>query len=169
MKKLLFCTFAVLVSLLLLQACGTTQSATEKEKQAAVMREAVESSDFTFKATYAYPTGYNAMYLSPYYDVIVSPDTVSAYLPYYGRAYHAPIDPREGGFRFTSTEFQYRVMPGKRKGNWIAEIAFLDLDRSVSFSFDIWENGSTRLVVNDMNRQPISFQGDITIPKKEVK
>jgi hypothetical protein len=31
----------------------------------------------------------------------------------------------------------------------------------VTFSFDIWENGSARLVVNDFNRQVISFQGDL--------
>ena len=169
MKKLLFCTIGVLVSLLIFQACGTSQSAAEKEKQATELRLAVESSDFTFKASYAHPTGYKSVYLSPYYDVKILPDTIRAYLPYYGRAYRAPMDPHEGGFNFTSTEFQYRVIPGKRKGNWIAEVDILDLDRSVTFSFDIWENGTARLVVNDMNRQPISFQGDIALNKEEVK
>lgn len=79
------------------------------------------------------------------------------------------MDPREGGYNFTSTEFQYRYQPGKRKGNWIAEITILDLDRAVSFNFDIWESGSARLVVTDMNRQPISFQGDVTIKEVEER
>lgn len=169
MKKLLFCTIGVLVSLLIFQACGTSQSAAEKEKQATELRLAVESSDFTFKASYAHPTGYKSVYLSPYYDVKILPDTIRAYLPYYGRAYRAPMDPREGGYNFTSTEFQYRYQPGKRKGNWIAEITILDLDRAVSFNFDIWESGSARLVVTDMNRQPISFQGDVTIKEVEER
>jgi len=90
----------VLFSLLFLWACGSTQTAAEKERLAAEIEDAVAMSDFTFKATYAYPTGYSSLYLSPYYDVKVSPDTVKVYLPYYGRAYRAPMDPREGGFQF---------------------------------------------------------------------
>jgi hypothetical protein len=161
MKKILFYLIGLFFFLIVLQACGTTQSAAEKEMLAAALRDGVMNSSFTFEATYAYPTGYRSRYLSPYYDVKVSPDTIRSYLPYYGRAYRAPMDPREGGFIFTSTDFQYRFVPGKRKGNWIVEIAIFDLDRPVSFSFDIWEKGSARLTVNDVNRQPISFQGEV--------
>jgi len=167
MKKSVRYGTGVLFSLLFLWACGSTQTAAEKERLAAEIEDAVAMSDFTFNATYAYPTGYSSLYLSPYYDVKVSPDTVKVYLPYYGRAYRAPMDPREGGFHFTSTDFEYRSLPGKRKGNWIAEIIIRDLDRPVSFRFDIWGNGTARLDVTDMNRQPISFQGDIELEKEE--
>ncbi|MDK2851891.1 MAG: hypothetical protein PWQ38_156 [Proteiniphilum sp.] len=142
--------------------CGSTQTAAEKERLASEVREALEQSSFRFEATYAYPTGYRSIYLSSDYDVTVSPDTVKAYLPYYGRAYRAPMDPREGGFQFTSTDFTYRYGPGNRKGGWMVHITIFDLDRPVTFSFDIWENGSARLVVNDFNRQVISFQGDLS-------
>lgn len=91
---------------------------------------------------------------------------MKAYLPYYGRAYRAPMDPREGGFQFTSTDFTYRYAPGKKRGSWIAKITILDLDRPVTFNFDIWENGTSRLMVSDFNRQPISFQGDLSIRDK---
>jgi len=160
MKKILFCVIGLFFFLLVFQACGTTQSAAEKEMLAIELRDGVLNS------TFAYPTGYRSVYLSPYYDVKISPDTIRAFLPYYGRAYRAPMDPREGGFIFTSADFQYEFVPGKRKGNWIVEIAINDLDRPVSFSFDIWENGSARLTVNDVNRQPISFQGDVTVKKE---
>lgn len=167
MKKLLFCVTGVCFSMLLFFACGTTQSAAEKKMLAAEIQEGVENSTFMFEATYAHPTGYKSVYLSPYYDMKISPDTVKAYLPYYGRAYRAPRDSREGGFNFTSTDFQYSFTEGKRKGSWIAEITIHDQDRPVNFTFDIWENGSARLLVNDMNRQSISFQGNITIKKEE--
>ncbi len=68
------------------------------------------------------------------------------------------MDPREGGFNFTSTDFEYKLIPVKGKGNWQTEVTILDLDRPVTFRFDIWENGTARLDVNDMNRQAISFQ-----------
>jgi len=165
MKKFALYGTLLFFSALLFQACGSARSAAEKEQHAADIRKAVEMPDFVFKPTYAYPTGYRSVYLSPYYEVKVSPDTVRAYLPYYGRAYHASMDPRDGGYNFTSTDFTYKFTPGDQKGNWIAEVAFLDLDRAVTFRFEIWEEGNARLNVNDMNRQPISFQGDIEIKK----
>jgi len=144
MKKFALYGIGLFFSALLLQACGTTRSAAEKEQIAADIRHAVERCDFIFEATYAYPTGYRSVYLSPYYNVKVSPDTIKAYLPYYGRAYRAPMDPREGGFNFTSTDFDYKLIPGNRKGNWQSEVTILDLDRPVTFRFDIWENGTAR-------------------------
>ena len=163
MKKFALYGIGLFFSALLLQACGTTRSAAEKEQMAVDIRQAVERSDFIFEATYAYPTGYRSVYLSPYYNVKVSPDTIKAYLPYYGRAYRAPMNPREGGFNFTSTNFDYKLIPGNKKGNWQSEVTIRDLDRPVTFRFDIWENGTARLDVNDMNRQAISFQGNIEI------
>jgi len=168
MKTKLRYGLGVFLSVLFLWACGSTKTAAEKERQAAEIQNALEISTFLFEATYAYPTGYRSVYLSPYYDVKVSPDTVKAYLPYYGRAYRAPMDPREGGFNFTSTDFEYRVSPGKRKGSWVTVITIRDLDRPVTFNFDVWENGTARLGVNDMNRQPISFQGNIETTKEET-
>ncbi|NLJ01030.1 MAG: DUF4251 domain-containing protein [Bacteroidales bacterium] len=167
MKTIINKGFVLFSATLFLYACGTTRTAAEKEKLAAEIARAVEVPDFTFKATYAYPTGYRSIYLSPFYEVKVNPDTVKAYLPYYGRAYSAPMDPREGGYRFTSTDFEYMAGPGKRKGNWEVEIKINDLDRPVTFRFDVWENGTGRLDVTDVNRQAISFQGDIETNKAD--
>lgn len=157
MKKITY----FLMSVLLLTACGTAQTAAEKEAKTLEIRNAVEAFDFKFSASYAYPTGYRSIYLSPYYDVKVSPDTVNAYLPYYGRAYTAPMDPREGGIKFVSTDFEYQTQPGRRAGNWLVTIRINDANRPIMLHFDIWENGSARLDVTDQHRQPISFQGDV--------
>ena len=167
MKKMLSYQFSLILLMFTFWGCGSSLTVAEKEKMAMEVQEAVEQSSFLFEATYAYPTGYKPVYLSPYYDVTLSPDTVKAYLPYYGRAYRAPMDPREGGFQFTSTDFTYRYAPGKKRGSWMAKITILDLDRPVTFSFDIWGNGTSRLLVNDFNRQSISFQGDISISDEE--
>ena len=148
-------------------SCASTQASAEKQAQALEIRKKVENGDFTFKATYAYPTGFRSMYLSPYYDVKVKPDTVVAYLPYYGRAYSAPMDPTEGGIKFTSTDFDYNVKPGKKSGNWLVDIRFNDTKREILFFFDIWENGTARLNVTDTNRQSISFNGNIEVNDKK--
>ncbi len=161
MKKEMLSRRHILFSILFISwGCGTTQTAVEKEMLASEVREAVAEGSFRFEATHVYPTGFRSLYLSPHYDVTVTADTVKAHLPYYGRAYHAPLDPREGGFQFSSTDFTYRYAAGRRSGSWEARITILDQDRPITLIFDIWENGSSHLVVNDFNRQSISFQGD---------
>lgn len=144
-------------------ACGATQTAAEKEKLADDIRNAVETQRFVFKASYAYPTGYKSIYLSPFYDVKISPDTADVYLPFYGRAYTAPMNTSEGGYRFTSTDFDYKAET-QSKGNHRVVITFHDTDRSVIFQLDIWKNGKATLNVNDVNRQAISFSGNVEIP-----
>jgi len=145
-----------------LASCGSAQNAAQKRPAATKIRQQIQDFDFTFNATYAYPMGYKSIYLSPYYTVKVSQDTVKAYLPYYGRAYVAPMDPSRGGINFTSTKFDYRVKEGKKDGNWRVEIKTKDTDREILLNFDIWDNGSAKLDVTDPNRQPISFQGNIS-------
>ncbi|WP_158602535.1 DUF4251 domain-containing protein [Proteiniphilum sp. X52] len=167
MKKWVSFGFEALFLALVFHACGSAKTSAEKEKLAADVRNAVEIPDFTFKATYAYPTGYKSVYLSPYYDVKISPDTVKAYLPFYGRAYRAPMNPDEGGYRFTSTDFDYRVEEGDKRGNWNVTVMIRDQHRPLAFRFDIWENGTARLNVNDTDRQSIAFQGDLVIADKE--
>lgn len=167
MRKIAHLGISLLLSLLILQSCGTSRSAAEREQISAEIANAVNEFDFIFKATYAYPTGFRTRYLSPYYEVDVSPDTVDVYLPFFGRAYKAPMNPNEGGYRFTSVDFNYTVEPGKKEGNWYVMIKFNDIGRNVTFSFDIWDNETSRLSVTDTDRQGISFQGDIVTRKSE--
>lgn len=161
MKKLTYFGAFLIASILVLCGCGSTMTLAEKEEKAVEIRNAVEMSDFTFKANHAHPSGFKSQYLSPNYDVVVSSDTIKVYLPYFGRAYRAPMDPRDGGYRFTSTDFTYNVVEGKKSGNWLVDISFNDLGRNVEFHFDIFENGSASLRVNDTDRQGISYQGDV--------
>lgn len=161
MKKQLLSFLSLIFIIVSFVSCGATQSAAEKEAKAMEISEKVNAPNFTFNATYAYPTGFKSMYLSPYYSMKVSADSVQVYLPYYGRAYSAPMDPREGGIKFISTDFDYKIDKGKKEGNWLVQIRTNDQSRLIILNLDIWSNGSARLFVTDPNRQPISFQGDI--------
>jgi len=146
----------------LLTNCGTSQTAADKKQKALRIQEKIESPKFTFYAETAYPMRFSPIHLTgSYYDLKVSKDTVCAYLPYYGRVYVAPMDPTEGGIKFTSTKFEYKVEKGKRPGNWRITINTLDTGRGYSLSLDVWDNGSARLNVIDPDRQTIFFDGDI--------
>lgn len=159
-------TFIVVMIGVLLFSCGTSQTAIQKAEQAEILSEQIKNFNFKFKATHAYPQNYSSIYLSPFYEVKVSPDTVQAYLPYYGRVYTAPMDPSEGGIKFISTDFKYEIEKGKKAGNWLIKIRTADTNRPFELRFDLWENGTGRLTVQDRNRQNISFQGNIE-PKKK--
>ncbi len=161
MKKIIIKIAFLFFMLPLVNSCRSAFRVAETGGQLADMERMVGVPDFTFKATYAYPTGFHHLYLSPTYDVKVVRDTIESCLPYYGRAYTAPIDPREGGYRFTSTSFEYRVRHGRKKDSWEAVITLHDLDRPIKFHFNIWGNGKAWLNVTDVNRQSISFQGEI--------
>jgi hypothetical protein len=166
-QKKLQVLIAFAISIFLL-SCGTAQTASEKADKAQEINNIISNLDFKFSATYAYPQSYGSIYLSPYYDVRVSPDTINAYLPYYGRAYRAPMDSNEGGIKFESTKFEYDVEKGKKQGNWLITIHTKDTSRPFTLHFDLWDNGTGRLDVQDPDRQSISFQG-IVEPRKKAK
>lgn len=162
MKTKLYLTLIVATIALAGQtSCGSSQTAAQKQEMSEKIRQKVDNLEFVFKANYAYPSTFKSINLSPYYDVKVSSDTIIAYLPYYGRAYSAPMNPSEGGIKFTSTTFDYEVKDGKKSGNWIIDIKVRDKGEETSLLFDIWDNGTARLSVSDARRQSISFSGEI--------
>jgi hypothetical protein len=162
-KRVLFHTVFAVIASAFFTACAARQTAAEKEAAAAEIRNALEMFEFRFDARHAHPIGFRSVHLTPHFDVRVSPDTVHVNLPFFGRAFRAPMPPTEGGYRFTSTDFEHSVVPGRRAGNWLVQIAFRDLNREVIFNFDVWESGSTRLSINDIDRQGISFLGEVEV------
>jgi len=83
----------------------TSCFSTKKLKDTRTVKEKIESQRYTFKADYVTPTsaGFQSRYLTSEYTLKVTPDTVQAYLPYFGRAYEAPFNPSEGGIKFTKS------------------------------------------------------------------
>lgn len=101
------------------------------------------------------------------YDVKVTKDSVVAFLPYYGRAYSAPMDPSQGGIKFTSKDFTYTESKSK-KGNYTIQINTKDVQReNYRFTINISVNGYASLTASSINKQPILFNGYLDEPKKQ--
>lgn len=162
-----FTFIALIILLTSLISCGASQSAAEKAKKAKQIDEQIENLDFRFIANHAYPIGYPSIPLTSVYDVTVLPDTIKAYLPFFGRAYRAPMNSSEGGIKFESTDFESEVLKGKMYGEWHVTIKTKDTTRPYTFYFHLWNNGTARLDVKDPDRQSISFQGLIDERKIE--
>ncbi|HTM99831.1 MAG TPA: DUF4251 domain-containing protein [Pedobacter sp.] len=99
------------------------------------------------------------------YDVRITPDSLISYLPYYGRAFSAPMNRDDNGFKFTSTKFSFEST-ARKKGGWQININPKDTRESVRMSFTISENGYASLVVSSNNKQSISYNGYLAGPKK---
>ena len=166
-KFIILTLIALSILLGSLTSCRTSQSAVEKAKKAKLIDEQIENLDFKFIANHAYPIGYPSIPLTSVYDVTVSSDTIKAYLPYFGRAYRAPMNSSEGGIKFESTDFESEVLTGKMYGEWHVTIKTKDTTRPFTLYFHLWNNGTASLDVSEPDRQSISFQGLIEERKIE--
>lgn len=100
------------------------------------------------------------------YQLTVTKDSVEAYLPYYGRAYTATMNPDDSGIKFKSKNFKYKA-DKKKKGSWLITINPKDTKDTQSMTLNVSENGYATLNVNSNNRQSISFNGYISEPKEK--
>ncbi len=154
------------VAVLALNTIQAQNSKKDREKEkAARVQSIVSSKDFVFIAESALPTGGRSFYLTSTYNVSVLNDSVLSDLPYFGRAYSAPLNPAEGGIKFTSTNFDYKVQSRKR-GGWDILITPKDTRDVRQLFLTASEDGYASLQVTSNNRQPISFRGYIKERKK---
>ena len=168
MKNIIYLSVIVLVAITALSACSSQKSSLNNTNTS----DLVSSRSFTFVAQSVFPTedarynvrnmfpnGSNLYQLTSRYDVRVTSDSVIAYLPFFGRAYTAPVNPSEGGIKFTSTKFSYRE--SIRKKNYEIEIVPQDNNDVRNIFITISPNGFASLRVLSVNKTPIAYNGTI--------
>lgn len=140
-------------------SCGAIKNVTDNRS----VKEKVASQRYTFRANYVIPSsiGFQPNYLTSDYDLKVTPDTIQAHLPFFGRVYEAPINLSDAGINFTSTNFDYQLSQDKKHGNWVIDIKIKDQNREIKLTLDVWDNGKGDLRVLDQNKQAISYQGEL--------
>lgn len=142
--------------------------AEKKAQQIEEIKAIAESKTFVFKATNANPMRGRTINLTTAYDVKITNDSIFSYLPYYGVAYSVSYGGTDSPMIFSNlfktcdmekTKNGYRVKVSTKNGN-----------DSLEFNFNISETGSTTLNVSSMNRQSISYYGNLEkIKEKEEK
>ena len=145
-------------SLLLILGIGLAAVAGAQSK--VDIKALVESQNYVFKAQTAMPLSGRVRHLTSDYDLKISKTSVVSYLPYFGRAYVAPIDPSKGGIQFTSKDFNYTMTPGKKEG-WTVVVKPKDYRDVQQMTLTISSAGYATLQVISTNRQAISFNGII--------
>ncbi|HWC53355.1 MAG TPA: DUF4251 domain-containing protein [Chitinophagaceae bacterium] len=124
----------------------------------AAVKNWIDSGQYVFVAQQAIPMYGRTIFLTSEYHLIVSADSLIAYLPYYGKAYRAPLDPSEGGIKFVSLKFDHSVSKARKNG-WDITMTTKDLSDNYRLSLEISSGGRGTLQVNNTFRQPITFIG----------
>jgi len=143
----------------------------KKAEKIASVKKMVDQKNYVFMAQRANPLGWTTINLNYNYSLTVTQDSVDSYLPYYGRAYVAPInptDPKQTGIQFISKDFDYQNSFSKNKG-WNITILPRNNRETRSLILNVSELGYATLSVISTNRQQISFDGYISeVPKKKI-
>lgn len=158
----------LIVFLLFLAACSSQKNGTSQSQ----VGDMIEQQAYTFAAKSVFPTedarynprvmfpnGSQLYQLSPGYYLKVTPDSVIAYLPYFGRSFTAPVNPSEGGIKFSSTDFDYKR--SMRKGNYEIEIIPHDAKDIRNLYLTISPSGFGSLRILSLNKSSISYNGEI--------
>lgn len=129
----------------------------------------ITSKNYVFKARTALPMRGSARQLTAnYYDLKISKDSIVSYLPFFGRAFSAPMNSEESGIMFTSTSFVYNEKE-KKKGGWDVQIKPKDTKDIRQLFLNISSSGMATLQVISNSRETISFTGFIEEQKQPSK
>lgn len=156
-----------LIYIALISVLAGTMTAQAQSKDPAENKRIVEAKNYVFQAQTATPQRGRVVNLTSEYDLTIAGDSIIAFLPYFGRAFTAPVPGSEGGIKFTSTSSAYSVTP--KKGKWEIVIRPKDVSDVQELYLDIFENGYANLRVTSTNRSFISFNGFIREGKTKVK
>jgi hypothetical protein len=128
------------------------------------VQSAIESRRFAFSVQSVMPVG-GVLRQDNWvgYGIRVAGDSLVADLPYFGRAFSAPLG-TNGGIRFTSTAFDYAVKK-RRKGGWEITMFPKDVTDLRQFVLTVSEAGNATLRALSNNRQPISYNGNVAVLK----
>lgn len=142
------------------------QSKKEKREQKANdVKELIDSKRFTIDVNRAIPMGGRSLNLTSPYSLEMRGDSVISYLPYFGRAYSAPYGGGDG-LRFEKSITDYQTSFNKKGTAQIQFRAQTD-DDTYTFNVQVFSNGSATINVTPVNKQNITFYGELAPKKKE--
>jgi len=133
--------------------------AEKKAKQIEEIKALVNSKTFVFDATTVNPMKGRTRNLTTDYDVKITKDSIYSYLPYFGVAYTASYGGIDSPMIFEKP-FETYDMENTKNGYNVTVSVKNGNDR-LEFNFYISETGSTSLNVSSVNRQSISYNGNL--------
>ena len=131
-----------------------------KEQKERVVREIVDSGRIKIDVDRAVPMAGRSVNLTSPYSLEIHGDSILSYLPYFGRAYGGG----EGlTFKEVATE---KEQTSKKKGRSEIKFRVKTKEDVYMFRVEVYPNGSVTINVTPVNKQAITFYGDVALDLK---
>lgn len=126
-----------------------------------IIEQKVESKTYRISVNSAVPMRMQEVHLTSTYDLELRNDSAFAFLPYYGVAHVAPMNPAEGGIKFSEKTVDYKIVSNKKKDGWKIQFKVLTESMRYDFRLEIYKDGRSSIYVRPINKDAITFYGDI--------
>lgn len=156
-KALLIC-----ITLSTLIACSSLKlSPEEKAIRISQVRQDIENDHYTIEVNQMKPLRGKNVNLSSIYDLTVRNDSAIAYLPFFGRATHAPFATNDGGIKFAQRMENYQKSILSNDKGWSITFDINTGEYNYKFRITVFENGDSTIDVTSIQRDAIFFSGEI--------
>jgi hypothetical protein len=166
MRKTTFSSLFVLMMMVLLSSCGSTNSLTKPERAAALaqqVQEALEARHYTIAVDWMKPLGGVPRQVNSDYELKVNGEELDCYLPYIGRAYRLPYGGGKGlNFKAPIQDYSIQQLTSNRSQ---IEFTVRNDEDVYLFRIDVFDNGKSIIDIMAQDRDAISFDGEMVFPR----
>jgi len=151
-----------LLNLILLTFLAATASCTSQKSGvtgASPIEGLINSQNYVFKAEFATPLGGRQILITGPYEVLITKESVTSNLPYFGVSQRAPMGSDESGIKFTSIDFTHMVQ--SRRNGWQIQIKPNDNREVRILNLRVTTSGRATLQVSSNFKQSITYSGQI--------
>ncbi len=139
------------------------QKAELKAEQTRQIRKLIDSKNYTFKAEMVTPRNMKTMNLTTDFGLQIKEDSIFSYLPYFGNNYIRDFT----SFKNSPLGFAQPINKYSRtytKKGYKIEIKVINNEEYINMVLHISKTGYTSLSASFLDRQSITFDGEILIP-----
>lgn len=152
----------IMLATLTLASCATADKAARDERRrekAEKVAEAIESGRYRVSVRTAYPARGAAVQVTGDYGLEIGGDSVTVYLPYFGRGFTLPYGGGKGlNFKAVTTGYGVKRM---RRDRTRVEFSTSNDEDTYRFTVDIFDNGQASVDVLPQQRSRISYAGEL--------
>jgi hypothetical protein len=168
--KTLTLTFVMILSVTLIFAQGKiSRKQIRKEKKAQkiqLIKSGIDNKTFVFKAYSVVPKNERTKALVSDFGIEVRGDSIFSYMPYYGNTYTRDYSKfNDSPMGFAQPIESYKRL--KTKKGYEVKIKVKNLNDVIDLVFHITKVGDATVVASSINRQSISYMGEILIPQQK--
>lgn len=167
MKTLALSIFLILSVTIVFAQGGKSKKQERKDRKAQkiqIIKDGVYNKTFVFKAYSVVPKNEKTKALTSDFGIEVRGDSIFSYMPYYGNTYSRDYSKfNDSPMGFAQPIESYKRLKTKR--GYEVNIKVKNFNDVIDLVFHITKVGDATVVASSINRQSISYMGEILIPQ----